>query len=411
MDVIEKTIPPVDDGENEDMDASAEFPAGVSLLEVEGKKIFLVGTAHVSKESLKDVRKTIELVKPDTVCLELDQERYRNLTDPQRWKNTNIGKVIREGRAALLLSSLIMSSFQRRIGKKLGISPGAEMAEGAKAGEEQGAKVHLIDRDVQLTLKRTWRNLDLWNKLKMMFQLTGSLFSIDEVDEKTIEELKEQEKLGDILQVFGEEFPQVKKPLIDERDQYMAQKLREAPGNTIVAVVGAGHAPGIKLEIVKSRSLEPLEIVPPASSAGKVVKWLIPALIIGLFSWGFFQGGAEESLGSIYIWFLVNGILSALGAALAFGHPLTVLSAFLAAPLTSLNPMIAAGWVSGLVQAFVKNPTVKDLEDLPEAISTVKGFWRNPVSRILLVVVFSNLGSVAGTFIAGSWIFARVVGN
>jgi len=399
-----------EEGEKKVADASEELPSGVSILEVEGKKIFLVGTAHVSKESLKDVRKTIELVKPDTVCLELDQERYRNLTDPQRWKNTNIGKVIREGRAALLLSSLIMSSFQRRIGKKLGISPGAEMAEGAKVGEEQGARVHLIDRDVQLTLKRTWRNLDLWNKLKMVFQLTGSLFSIDEVDEKTIEELKEQEKLGDILQVFGEEFPQVKGPLIDERDLYMAQKLREAPGETIVAVVGAGHTPGIKAAIHESRDLDPLEIVPPASSAGKAVKWIIPALIIALFVWGFFQGGAEESLGSIYIWFLVNGILSALGAALAFGHPLTILSALLAAPLTSLNPMMAAGWVSGLVQAFVKKPTVNDLEDLPEAISTVKGFWRNPVSRILLVVVFSNLGSVAGTFIAGSWIFARVVG-
>ena len=388
----------------------AELPSSVRILEAEGKTIYLVGTAHVSRQSLEDVRKTIDTVKPDTVCLELDSERYKNLTDPQRWKKTNIGKVIREGKAALLLSSLIMSSFQRRIGKKLGVNPGAEMAEGARAGEECGAEIHMIDRDIQLTLKRTWRNLDTWNKLKMMFQLTASLFAVDEVDEETIEELKEQEKLGDILQIFGDEFPQVKIPLIDERDQYMAQKLREAPGENIVAVVGAGHVPGISAEIKINRSVEPLETLPPASSAGKAAKWIIPGLIIALFVWGFYRGGSEESLGSVYIWFLVNGILSALGAALAFGHPITILSALVAAPLTSLNPMIAAGWVSGLVQAFVKKPTVLDLEELPEAIISVKGFWMNPVSRILLVVVFSNLGSVLGTFIAGSWIFARIVG-
>ena len=405
---IEKIEPESEGGQAEV--ELAELPSSVRVMEANGRTVYLVGTAHVSKQSLEDVRKTVELVNPDTVCLELDSERYKNLTDPKRWQQTNIGKVIREGKAALLLSSMIMSSFQRRIGKKLGVTPGAEMAEGARAAEERNAEVFLIDRDIQLTLKRTWRNLDVWNKLKMMFQLTASLFSVDEVDEKAIEELKEQEKLGDVLQIFGEEFPQVKKPLIDERDQYMAQKLREAPGKNIVAVVGAGHSPGITEEIKKERSLEPLEIIPPASSTGKILKWGIPGLIIALFVWGFFRGGGEESLGSVYIWFLVNGILSALGAALAMGHPVTVLSAFLAAPLTSLNPMIAAGWVSGLVQAFVKKPTVQDLEDLPEAINSVKGFWMNPVSRILLVVVFSNLGSVAGTFIAGSWIFARVVG-
>ena len=396
--------------ENGDPGIKAELPSSVRILEAKGKIIYLVGTAHVSKQSMEDVRKTIETVKPDTVCLELDAERYKNLTDPKRWKKTNIGKVIREGKAALLLSSLVMSSFQRRIGKKLGVTPGAEMSEGARAGEEHGAAIHMIDRDIQLTLKRTWRNLDAWNKLKMMFQLTASLFAVDEVDESTIEELKEQEKLGDVLQVFGEEFPQVKFPLIDERDQYMAQKLRDAPGENIVAVVGAGHCPGITVEIKKDRSLEPLETLPPASSVGKAVKWIIPGLILALFVWGFYRGGTEESLGSVYIWFLVNGILSAFGAALAFGHPITILSALLAAPLTSLNPMIAAGWVSGLVQAFVKKPTVRDLEELPEAINSVKGFWLNPVSRILLVVVFSNLGSVLGTFIAGSWIFARIVG-
>jgi pheromone shutdown-related protein TraB len=188
-------------------------------------------------------------------------------------------------------------------------------------------------------------------------------------------------------------------------------KIKRAPGRRIVAVVGAGHVPGILSCIEEEIALAPLEVIPPTSGLAHFLKWAIPALILIMLGLGFFRGGAEHSLGSLYIWFLINGTLSALGAALALGHPLTILSAFLAAPLTSLNPLIAAGWVSGLVQAFVKRPTVKDLEMLPEAITSAKGFWMNPVSRILLVVALSNLGSVAGTFVAGSWIAARLLGS
>jgi pheromone shutdown-related protein TraB len=244
----------------------------------------------------------------------------------------------------------------------------------------------------------------------MASQLTASVFVTEEVDEKTIEELKQDEKLADVLQLFADEFPALKVPLIDERDIYLAQNIRKAEGLRKVAVVGAGHVPGILEAIEKEIPLEPLEVVPKPSKISQIIKWAIPLLILSLLAYGFFKGGAEHSLESIYIWFLINGILSAVGAAVALGHPLTILSAFIAAPLTSLNPFIAAGWVSGLVQAFVRKPKVADLEELPEAITSIKGFWQNPVSRILLVVVFSNLGSVAGTFIAGSWIAARVFG-
>ncbi len=389
---------------------SSELPPSVYVIEHSEKQIYLVGTAHVSKESVVDVRRTIELVKPDVVCVELDEVRYKNLTDPTRWRKTNIGEVIRKGRAMLLLSSLIMTSFQRRIGKKLGVMPGAELLEGIKAAEDVGAEVVLADRDIQVTLKRTWRNLGIWDKLRMATQLTASLFVTEEIDEEMIENLKDKEKLSDVLQLLADEFPRIKSTLIDERDRYLAQKIGEVNGARIVAVVGAGHVPGIIKEIEEDQDLAELEVIPPPSRGSGILKWAIPGFILALFAYGFIKGGSEESITSIYIWFLINGTLAAGGAALAFGHPLTVISAFLAAPLTSLNPMIAAGWVSGLVQALVKKPTVKDLEELPEAISTVKGFWINPVSRILLVVVFSNLGSVIGTFVAGSWIVARLIG-
>lgn len=389
---------------------TAELPSAVRRLEAGGKVVYLVGTAHISQQSVRDVRQTIERLRPQTVCLELDEGRYRNLVDEERWRKTNIGKIIREGKAALLLSSLLMASFQRRLGKKLGLTPGAELVEGARAAEEVGAQVVLVDRDIQVTLKRTWGNLGWRDKLKMATQLAGSLFACQEIDAQTVEQLKQDDMLADVLQMMAREFPALKTPLIDERDTYMAQKILAASGPLVVAVVGAGHVPGLQRELQRQTSLEPLEAVPEPSWLFQALKWGIPALILGLMAYGFFRSGVEHSLQSLYIWVLINGGLAALGAALALAHPLAVVSAFLAAPLTSLNPMIAAGWVSGLVQAFVHKPTVQDLENLPEAIQTVKGFWRNPLCRILLVVVLSNLGSALGTFIAGSWIAVRSLG-
>jgi pheromone shutdown-related protein TraB len=386
------------------------IPETVRSLQVEGRRIYLVGTAHVSKRSVEDVRNAIEAIRPDVVCVELDEGRYRNLVDSSRWRKTDIGRVVRRGQVLLLLSSLIMSSFQRRIGQRLGVIPGAELLEAVKAAEGIGARVVLADRDIRITLRRAWRRFGFFEKLKIASQLVAALFVSEEIDEKAIEELKREENLGDVLELLAREFPSMKTTLIDERDLYLAERIRVESGPATVAVVGAGHVPGILEAIRESRDLKPLEETPPPSRVGQGLKWGIPALIVGLLIYGFLKGGVEESLGSIYIWLLVNGTLAAAGAALALGHPLAVLAAFFAAPLTSLNPMMAAGWVSGLVQAVVKKPTVQDLEDLPEAILTVGGFWRNPVSRILLVVVFSNLGSSLGTFVAGSWIAARVFG-
>lgn len=386
------------------------LPSTVTKVQLGDREIYLVGTAHVSKQSVQDVRDTIEAVEPDTVCVELCEARFKNITDREQWKRTDIVKIIREKKAMLLLSSLIMTSFQRRIAAQLGVTPGAEMVEGIEQAKKRGANLVLVDRDIQITLRRTWGMLGLWSKMKMMAQLVGSLFFVEQIDEQAIEELKQEEKLAGVLQMLADEFPTVKGTLIDERDIYLSQKIKAAEGRKIVAVLGAGHIPGILREIEKDTPLAPLEQLPRQPLWPQIVKWGIPAAIIALLAYGFFNGNAEHSLESIWIWVLVNGSLSALGALLALGHPVTILTAFLAAPLTSLNPLIAAGWVSGMAQAMVKKPTVEDLENLPDAISTVKGFWLNPVSRILLVVVLSNLGSTLGTFIGGSWIAGRSLG-
>jgi pheromone shutdown-related protein TraB len=384
------------------------LPESVDEITVDGKRLYLVGTAHVSRESVQDVRDTVERVQPDTVCVELCEARHRAIVQQDTWKKMNIFRVIREGKAVFLFAQLVMTSFYRRLGEQLGVQPGAEMIEGIKLAQQSGAGLVLADRDIQVTLKRVWGYLGVWNKLKMLAQLLAGLFIVEKIDKKMIEDIKKKDQLENMLESMAKAFPEVKKRLIDERDIYLAQKIRSAPGKTVVAVVGAGHIPGIKEYISHDISVEPLMEVPRKSSVLSVLKWAIPGVILLLVAAGFMKGGARHSLESLYIWVLVNGSLSAIGAAMALGHPLTILASFFGAPLTSLNPMIAAGWVAGLVQAWVKKPTVSDLEDLPKAILTVRGFWINPVSRILLVVVLANLGSSLGTFIAGSWIAVRV---
>jgi pheromone shutdown-related protein TraB len=373
----------------------------------DGRELVVLGTAHVSKRSVTEVEELVAAFQPDAIAVELDAARYRNLVEPDQWQKLDIFRVLKEGKAPLLLSSLVMTSFQRRIAKELGIEPGAEMRRGAELAEQTGATLQLIDRDIQTTLRRTWGGLGFFARIKLMSQLVGSLFADTNIDSETIEKLREQEELADMLQSLADALPQVKSSLIDERDVYMAQRLRESDGLKTLAVVGAGHVPGILSLLDADHDTTELETVPTPSFGWRVVRWAIPLAIVGLLVYGFYRGGASASVDALAIWILVNGTLSALGTALALGHPLSVLAAFVAAPITSLNPFLAAGWVAGLVQAWIRRPTVGDLEALPEAITTLKGFWGNPFCRILLVVALANLGSMLGTLFAGGWIAAR----
>ena len=372
----------------------------VHHLEYDDKQVILVGTAHVSRESALQVRQVIQEESPDTVCVELCQSRYQSIRQKERWQETDIVKIIKEKKSFLLLSNLLLASFQKRIAKKLDIKPGQEMIAAIETADEMDAEIHLADRDIRTTLSRTWRAMGLWSKIKLLFQLMLSLGEVEEIKEEDIEKMKNEDVLETLLAEVGKSLPVLKDILIDERDQYLAEKIRTAPGQKIVAVVGAGHVPGIKKYWNKDIDIRALEQLPPKSHTAGVLKWLIPGAIMAMFIAGFFYGGAQAGQDMIVWWIAANGILAGIGAIIALAHPFTIVTSMLAAPLTSLNPMIAAGWVAGLVEAFSRKPKVKDLEKLPEDILSVKGFWRNKVTRILLVVVFTNLGSSIGTFVA-----------
>ncbi len=389
--------------------SSLENMDSLHRVQLEDKEIYLLGTAHVSEKSVEEVRLAAWEIEPDTVCVELCATRYQTLMHPDAWKNTDIYQVIRENKALFLLAQLVLSSIYRKIGSKLGVKPGAEMVEGIEQAEKSGAALVLADRDVNVTLKRVWSSLSFWGKLKLLMQLLAGLAFPGDIKQEDIERLKNKDQLQMVMEEFSKSFPQIKKTLIDERDQYLAHKIAESPGRKILAVIGAGHIPGIIENLDKKIDPEPLLTIPPKPVWPSIIKWGVPLIIIGLLVLGFVTQGAEHSVQSIYIWILVNGFFSALAVSLALAHPLTIATTFVAAPLTSLNPTMAVGWIAGLVQAWIKKPLVADLENLPQALTSIKAFWLNPVCRILLVVVLANQGSVLGTFVAGTWIFTRVI--
>jgi len=372
----------------------------IHRLTFEDREITLIGTAHVSRESADLVVKVIEEEKPDTVCVELCESRYKAIKQKNRWQNTDLIKVIREKKSFLLLSNLLLTSFQKKIGQKLGVKPGEEMIRAMEAADSVGAHIHLADRDIRITLSRTWRLMGLWTKMKLLAQLVTSMGEVDSIKEEDIEKMKDKDVLETLLSEIGETLPELRRILIDERDKYLTEKIRSAPGKRIVAVVGAGHVPGIKRDWNETIDLNALDELPPKGKLFSFLKWGIPALVVGLIVLGFFYAGASAGTHMIKWWVLANSVFAGLGAAIALAHPLTILSAIVASPITSLNPMIAAGWVAGLVETLIGKPKVKDFENLPADILSLKGFWKNKITRILLIVVFTNLGSSLGAFVA-----------
>jgi pheromone shutdown-related protein TraB len=382
----------------------------ITRLEINGKELILIGTAHVSRHSAEQVKEVIEAEQPDTVCIELDKQRYESIMDADKWKNMDIFKVIKEKKTTLLLMNLMISSFQKRIAKQFGIKPGQEMIQGIESAKDTGAELVLADRNIQVTFSRIWHGVGLGGKLKLMLQIFASVLYNEKVSEEELEKMKQEDMLDSMLEEFTEHFPKLKKPLIDERDQYLSQKIKEAPGNKIVAVLGAAHVPGIKKEIENDHNIEELNKVPPKSKAPKVIAWAIPLLIIGMIAYTFYAN-PEAGLQQTLSWVLWNSSFSAIGASVAFGHPLAVLMAFIIAPLSSLSPMLAAGWFAGIVQTYYRRPNVGDFENLSEDVYSAKGFWNNKVTRILLVVVLTNLGSTLGTLIAGADIVRLFIQN
>lgn len=382
----------------------------ITRITMDHKEIILVGTAHVSKQSAEQVKEVIENEQPDTVCVELDDQRFQSIQNENQWKDMDIFKVIKEKKASLLMMNLLISSFQKRMAKQFGIKPGQEMIQGIASAKEQGAELVLADRNIQITFARIWKNVGFWGKAKLMTAIMGSVISNEEISEEELEQMKSEDMLNSALTEFSRAFPKLKTPLIDERDQYLAQMIKEAPGKKIVAVLGAAHVPGILEEIKHDHNLDELNERPPKSPVPKIIGWMIPVMIIGIIIATLLMNPAA-GVQQIISWLLWNGSFSALGAALAFGHPAAVITAFMIAPLSSLSPALAAGWFAGIVQTYFRRPQVHDFERLSEDVYSFKGFKENKVTRILLVVIFSNIGSTIGTVIGGADVIRVFIQN
>lgn len=369
-------------------------------ISLDDKDIYLIGTAHISRSSAETVKNFIIQEKPDSVCVELCQSRFQSLRDPDKWKNMDIITIIKQKKALLLLVNLILSAFQKRLARQLGLNPGQEMIDAIQAAEENNINLVLADRDIQITFTRIWKKLGFFGKLKLFFMLTLSIFSNEEISEEEIERLKSEDVLTAALNELAVSFPRLKSTLIDERDQYLAEKINEAPGKKIVAVVGAGHVPGIKQEIYKEHDLNSLTYIPKSSPWVKWIFWGIPLTIIIIII-STFRVSPLSGIKQVLQWTIWHGSLAALGTIIAAGHPFSILTAFLAAPLTSLNPLLAAGWFAGIVEAIMRKPKVEDFENLGN-ITTFGDFFHNRITKVLLVVALANLGSSLGTFIGGA---------
>lgn len=373
----------------------------------DGVEFTIIGTAHVSRTSVKAVRKLASTGEFDAIAVELCQSRFDALTGKRKWTDLDLYKVIREGKAGLVMVKLALSAYQRRIAEQFGIEPGAELRAAIVAAKE---------RDLATTLRRSYASVPWYKRLYLMAGLALGMVSSEDIDEESIGKLKQGDILESTIAEFAEMSPELFEALIAERDRYMAARLRQenagAAGRKVLVVIGAGHMEGLSGHLETSSEpptdeRERLEKMPRRAIWPRLIPWAIMVLILTGFYVGFSRS-PELGWRLVFIWVAVNGGLAGLGALIARGHPLTILSAILAAPLTSLNPTIAAGMVTGLVESWIRKPRVSDLENLRFDITTLKGWFRNPATRTLLVFFLSNLGSAIGTWVAGFKIFGAL---
>lgn len=390
---------------------------GVRRLSLSGREVVLVGTAHVSSESVAEVRRIVTEERPDVVCVELDEGRHRSLTGEAGWHELNIGKVLREGKGFLLLANLVLASFQRRLGSDLGVRPGEEMLAAMEAARELSIPCVLADRDIQVTLRRAWASTGWWGRSKMLAAMLTAVLSNEKLEAAEIEHLKESDVLAEMMRELADYLPPAKRALIDERDRWLASRIHTASGAKVVAVVGAGHLEGIVRHLEdlgagrEAADVSDIAAVPPRGWAGRVLPWLIPAALVALFVAGFLKSGLRMSLEMALKWLIANGGLAALGSLLALAHPLTILVGFVGAPVATLNPFIGIGLFTGVVEAFLRKPRVSDFERLQQDITSLKGFYTNRVTRILLVFFLSSIGGMVGNFIAIPWIGSLLGGK
>lgn len=369
----------------------------------DGREIILIGTAHISQASKDLVHDTIEAESPDTVCVELDEGRFKSLKEPDRWKNTDLKQVIKKKQLATLIANLVLGSYQKRMGAQTGVKPGAELKEAAETAENKGAQLVLADRDIKITLKRTWACTPWYRKFSLLGGLFASIFDKTEISEEELAKIKEQDALNSMMQDFGKSFPEVKQVLIDERDQFLALRIKNAPGKKIVAVVGAGHMRGIA-NIIESDlplpSEESISIIPKGTAVWKIIGWTIPLVIIASIIFvGYFAG--VEKAGKLSLqWAMLTGGGAMLGTIIAGGHPVTILVALVMAPFTGLTPLIGVGFFTALTQVYMRPPRVQEMETLTDDIWQVRRWWKNRVTRVILCFLCPGIPAIIGKILA-----------
>ncbi|MDR2658870.1 MAG: TraB/GumN family protein [Spirochaetaceae bacterium] len=379
-------------------------------LNLAGRDIILIGTAHISRESIDETRAVIKDEQPGMVCVELDSSRYASMTQKDTWAKLDIINVIRSGKGFLLIANLVLSSFQHRLGNELGVSPGEEMHIAVDTAKEFDIPYSFCDREVQQTLRRAWAKCGFWSKCKLLAGLLNSAFTTEKLSEAEIENLKKQSELDGMMEDLADYLPEVKETLIDERDRYLAAKIWENSANSrnrkTVAVVGAGHLEGLKRHIeriangTEDSDVSYLEVSPPPGIAGKIISWAVPVIIVAIIAAGFFRLGVDVSLEMLVRWLLWNGSLAAAGALIALAHPLAILVSFVGAPIGTLSPFIGVGLFSGVAQALMRRPRIEDAESLTESITSIKGVYKNRITHVLLVFLLSSLGGMIGNLIS-----------
>lgn len=362
------------------------------------RQFVFIGTAHVSPKSAEEVKRILEEERPDSVCIELDSERYQAMTEKKSWSNTDFIKVIKEGKAGFMFVNILLSNYQQKLAKQFNIQSGQEMLQGIQSAHEIGAEIILADRNIQITFNRIWRGCSFWEKCKLVSSIIVSFFDHDAITEEELEELKSEDMLNAALSDLSDNFAGVKAYLVDERDIYLCEKIKNAPGKKIIAILGAAHIPGIVKNWNINHDISVLEKTPPKGKMGKIIGWSLPVFLIGLVILTF-SFNVGSGLAQARNWLILTMAGAGIGTIISLAHPLTILTSIVMAPISALSPVLATGWFAGLMEAHIRKPKVTDFERLSNDLSNVKGLWKNKITRILLVVILANLGCAIGNII------------
>ncbi|MCW7463917.1 TraB/GumN family protein [Leptospira limi] len=369
---------------------------------IDKTEVHILGTAHISKQSVEEVEKLIQSIKPDVICVELCESRMKSVEDPDYLKKLDIFKVFKERKMWLLLSSLILSSFQKKMGNQ-DIKPGDEMRKAISLGRLLKKPVLPVDREIQTTLKRSWGNVGFFSKMYLFSALLASLLVKEDVSDEKIEEMKSDDILKDLFSQIPKKYESIKNVIIDERDVYLAEKIRvstlDKKVKKVVAVVGAGHLAGIERNIDLQNDLSVLDEVPKPKLWDSLSLIIYPVFFAGLIGYTTWSQGGEAGLDLFSKLIYIKGGLAALGALIAWAHPISILLAFITAPIGTFVPIFKAGWVSALSESYLRKPLVEDFERIAEDSETFQGFWKNRVLHIFLVFFLPQFGSTIGTFI------------